>query len=145
MSRLLLTISTVLLFGCTMVATKETDLFEIYKELAKEVSNSSVVANREKYFSNFYLSDVTENNEKSTFVLKIPGQIRELISHFQAIQSKEIACLTINGLDVEGYPASINIEYTYENGAWLVNYMHLNLLESQSSFTNEAVCPRELG
>ena len=127
-----------------MTATKETDLFGEYKKLAQEVSNSTVIENREKYFSNFYLSDVIEDDEKSTFVLKIPGQIAEFISHFQAMRGQGIACLTVNGLDIEGYPASVNVEYAYESGVWLVNYMHLSLLESQSEFKNEAICPREL-
>ena len=143
MLRIIPIILSMSLFGCSTLTTNETNLFEKYQGLSEEISNGSVLKNRSTYFSKYYLSEVTESDEKSHFVLKMPGQLKTPTSHFQSFKNG-IGCLTVNGKDSEGYPVSIFIEYTSENSDWLVNYMYLNMIEDESSFESKAVCPREI-
>ena len=144
MQRVFIILSVLLAVGCSVTQPHKNDLFGFYKVLANEVARSSVVENREKYFSDSYLSEVAVDDEKSTFVLEIPGQLNKVISHYQVVTS-DVGCLTLNGLDIEGYPATLSVEYIFKNGYWLVNYMFLEFLEEQSSFKTEAVCPRDMG
>ncbi len=51
------------------------------------------------------------------------------------------SCLTINGFNSSGEPASLNFELMNEDGEWKFNYVQMMYHESNDKFPISVKCP----
>ena len=143
MMRAALLLISLFIVGCAVSPIVEHDLYKTYSELSASVVSDNIVKERGRYFTNLYLSEVNDEDEKSLFLLKIPNYIKNVDSHYQRSNS-ERGCLTVNGYESSGDPVSIYVEYRHESDEWRVNYMYVNLLESSDGFVKAPLCPDEI-
>lgn len=129
--------------GCAVNPVVDHDLYKTYSELSASVASDNIVKERGRYFTDLYLSEVNDEDEKSLFLLKIPRYIINVDSHYQKSNS-ERGCLTVNGFENSGDPVSIYVEYRHESDEWRVNYMYVNFLESSGGFVKAPLCPDEV-
>ena len=116
------------------------DLYVSYSALAESAIDHKILVEKEKYFSNQYLIEVAEDDKNTLFLLKITNYMKKVSSHFQRIEN-ERGCLTVNGIGEDGEPISLFLEYKKERSLWLVNYIHISMLESPSEYVLLAKCP----
>lgn len=129
--------------SCANYRFLNVDLFSLYSGLSASVEQNKILNERKIYFSSLYLGEVRDNDKDSQFVLTVPGYIQTVDSHYQVIKGGT-GCLTVNGFENTGDPVSLHVEYINESGQWLVNYMYVNLIDNQSKFFKESVCPRDM-
>jgi len=131
------------LYGCSMLKTEQTDLYKEYIKQAQAVENNTMVSNRSSFFTSEYLKEVDLADEKSLLVLNLSKYVHQEFSHYQKIEGQK-GCLSINGIENNKDPVSLYLEYKKERGLWLVDYMFLHLMESSEDYAKEALCPREV-
>jgi len=131
------------LYGCSALKVEQADLYKEYIKQTQAVKNNTIVASRELFFTSEYLKEVDPADEKSLLPLNFSKYIHQVFSHYQKLEGKK-GCLSINGREVSEDPVTLYIEYKKEQGAWLVDYMFLHLIESTEDYAKEALCPRDI-
>lgn len=79
--------------------------------------------------------------EKFPILHSLPRVLSKRISYHEKIVRQSKGCLTINGLDQGGDPASLNVEYIKEGGRWRLSYAEIAYLESEKEFGSTGKYP----
>ena len=84
--------------GCATQPPGKIDLYSEYLKLAEAVKESSIEKEMHNFYTSSYLKEVDLDDEKSLFLLNMPGYMGKIESHFQKINSNG-GCITVNGFE----------------------------------------------
>jgi len=140
--RHLLTLLAAVLFmtGCASTNHAPSVLFQAYSQYKAATNDENIRALASQYFSRELLGEGHQTNPDATRQLLFKNYMASETSHFERSNQHE-GCLTINGHDQNKEPVSISLKYVSDHGRWLIDEIHIALLESPNDFVTEARCP----
>jgi hypothetical protein len=142
--RYLLTLLAALLFmtGCASTSHGPSVLFQAYSQYKAATNDENIKALADQYFSPALLGESHRTNPDSTRQLLFKNYMTSEESHFERSNQQE-GCLTINGYDQDKEPVIIRLKYVSDHERWLIDKIHIALVESREDFSKEARCPTE--
>ena len=140
-------VAVVLLMGCANTPHTKSGLYETYKQYQSTVqddyeSATELITDR---FMDVYNQEKLEiePDQFFPFLEYLPTIIRNEEDVFESREEGR-GCLTVVGIDSEGEPASISIEFVVDQDRWLMNAFEIGYYERREWLPSEAVCPEAL-
>lgn len=130
-----------LLISCETIK-KESTLYARYIEYSTEVKKENIKALYSKYFSRNLLEVEDIDDLEVIDQLLFKNYMKTSYNYFEKKRGNK-GCVTINGFDEENEPIAFNLEFISLNGKWLINNIHVLLLDKESKFSNVAKCPSD--
>jgi hypothetical protein len=131
--------SVLLIVGCASTNHGPHELFKAYSQYKMATSDKNIEAIADQYFSRSLLGDKYRTNPDATRQLLFKNYMASEESHFEQSNSQE-GCLTINGYDHDKEPVIISLKYVSVHERWLIDEIHIALVESRHDFAKEARC-----
>lgn len=146
MKTLFFVASSILLLSCAVFESdQQTPLYNNYKSYlsALKIKNydsaiTMLTLHNQNLFSNS--KDGEDFNAFFPFFSSVDTVIADEINHYEVLFGSK-GCLTVNGFDSVGEPASLNFELLNENGGWKFSYVQMIYHGSSDEFLSSAKCP----
>lgn len=140
----LLTLLAAVLFmaGCASTNDSPPVLFQAYSQYKTATNDENIKELADQYFTRSLLGENHRTNPDATRQLLFKNYMVSEDSHFERSDSQE-GCLTINGYDKDKEPVIIRLRYVSDLERWLIDEIHIDLVESRDDFSKEAGCPKE--
>jgi len=131
-----------LMVGCASTNDRSSVLFQAYSQYKTATNGENIKELAERYFTPSLLGESHPTNPDATRQLLFKNYMASEDSHFEKSDSQE-GCLTINGYDEDKEPVIIRLKYVSDQEGWLIDEIHIALVESRDDFSKEARCPTE--
>ncbi|RWX52692.1 hypothetical protein [Photobacterium chitinilyticum] len=131
----------ILLAGCSSIYN-EGSLFSFYERYLVDAKRDNIKLIYRDFFDDALVADVDINNSFIIEQLLFKENMKKIISHKESLY-KDYGCLTVNGVDNDGKPIAINVEFSNHEPKWLMKDVDILLLDTKEDYSNTAVCPKE--
>lgn len=133
-------ISFLLLVSCSITNKTQGSLFDSYLLYSESTNEHNIKDIAKSYFSQTLLGSNYKTNTEASGQLLFKNYMNSITDHYE-VKSDQSGCLTINGYDKEKSPVLFSLRYKNNNGHWLIDKIHVVLLENIDNFSKEAKCP----
>ncbi|WP_157372684.1 hypothetical protein [Photobacterium marinum] len=131
----------VLLSGCSS-NYNEGSLFFFYESYLVDAKRDNIKLIYRDFFDDKLVADVDIDNPFIIDQLLFKENMKRIISYKESLY-KGYGCLTVNGLDNDGKPIAINVEFSNHKPKWLMKDVDILLLDTKEDYSNIGVCPKE--
>ncbi len=146
MKALFFVVSSIILLSCaTFDGGQQTSLYKNYQSYLNALKTRNydsairmLTSHNRNLFSNS--KDGEDFNVFFPFFSSVDTVITDEINHYEVFFNSK-GCLTVNGFDSAGEPASLNFELLNENGEWKFSYVQMMYHGSSDEFPSSAKCP----
>ncbi|MBU2115397.1 MAG: hypothetical protein KKE94_16670 [Gammaproteobacteria bacterium] len=148
--RLAIKITTVVTFyalltACAWTAQATDPLYPVYQKFLKASRSDDIETLQDNLLSGRVVALWQETkgaslNEFSPIFKHVSSLTGKEHSHFHAVKG-ETACFSVNLITDNASAVTINTGFVLEKGGWRVDDVMLDLLESETDFVTEALCP----
>lgn len=132
-----------LLGACSFITPHQSGLYDAYQIYANSVDSDNVRQQAADFFSEKVIGTVPLAADASVEQLLFRNYMADIRDHYESVQ-KQYGCLTVNGYDDDKQPVQFNLGYRYQSERWLIDDIHVLLLDSEEGFDNNSHCAEYL-
>lgn len=132
----------VFITSCASLHHPSSILYQEFSRYEDSVDERNVLDVANEFFTRSLLGSTYQSNPDAVGQLLFKDYMAKKHSHFEKIKNQE-GCLTINGYDDQDAPLIFSLKYVSSNERWLIDKIHIVLIEDRSGFSKSAKCPSE--